>query len=145
MTFEGLSHSSAPGKSISITPVTRVTLSPELRAPRDSAPLSLAFLFYITHGSVNVSTQLNIVLTMSFPPQGYQGMVDGGSNIVEADWESVSSILQVVRAALVPLSSLSSLWSETFPACVSGALKTGECAAWHYGKNMFLIFHLIFF
>ncbi|KAK2105442.1 hypothetical protein P7K49_014956 [Saguinus oedipus] len=26
---------------------------------------------------------------------GYQGMVDGGSNIVEADWESVSSILQV--------------------------------------------------
>ncbi|KAF5928003.1 hypothetical protein HPG69_014161 [Diceros bicornis minor] len=27
--------------------------------------------------------------------KGYQGMVDGGSNIVEADWESVSSILQV--------------------------------------------------
>lgn len=35
-------------------------------------------------------------------PQGYQGMVDGGSNIVEADWESVSSILQVVRAACEP-------------------------------------------
>ncbi|ELW71645.1 6-phosphofructokinase type C [Tupaia chinensis] len=27
--------------------------------------------------------------------EGYQGMVDGGTNIVEADWESVSSILQV--------------------------------------------------
>ncbi|KAF6270537.1 phosphofructokinase, platelet [Rhinolophus ferrumequinum] len=27
--------------------------------------------------------------------EGYQGLVDGGSNIVEADWESVSSILQV--------------------------------------------------
>ncbi|KAM6177323.1 ATP-dependent 6-phosphofructokinase, platelet type isoform 1-T1 [Erethizon dorsatum] len=27
--------------------------------------------------------------------EGYQGMVDGGSNIMEADWESVSSILQV--------------------------------------------------
>lgn len=27
-------------------------------------------------------------------------MVDGGSNIVEADWESVSSILQVVGASL---------------------------------------------
>nr|XP_045007843.1 ATP-dependent 6-phosphofructokinase, platelet type isoform X4 [Jaculus jaculus] len=27
--------------------------------------------------------------------EGYQGMVDGGSNIVEAHWESVSSILQV--------------------------------------------------
>lgn len=28
--------------------------------------------------------------------QGYQGMVDGGENIVEASWESVSSMLQVV-------------------------------------------------
>ncbi|XP_035944703.1 ATP-dependent 6-phosphofructokinase, platelet type isoform X3 [Halichoerus grypus] len=28
-------------------------------------------------------------------PKGYQGMVDGGRNIVEASWESVSSILQV--------------------------------------------------
>ncbi|XP_060048370.1 ATP-dependent 6-phosphofructokinase, platelet type isoform X2 [Erinaceus europaeus] len=27
--------------------------------------------------------------------EGYQGMVDGGRNIVEADWESVSSILQM--------------------------------------------------
>uniref|UniRef100_K7F8Z4 6-phosphofructokinase n=1 Tax=Pelodiscus sinensis TaxID=13735 RepID=K7F8Z4_PELSI len=27
--------------------------------------------------------------------QGYQGMVDGGNNIVEVSWESVSSILQV--------------------------------------------------
>ncbi|XP_040611504.1 ATP-dependent 6-phosphofructokinase, platelet type isoform X2 [Mesocricetus auratus] len=27
--------------------------------------------------------------------EGYQGMVDGGSNIVEAKWESVSSILQI--------------------------------------------------
>ncbi|XP_008155966.2 ATP-dependent 6-phosphofructokinase, platelet type isoform X1 [Eptesicus fuscus] len=27
--------------------------------------------------------------------EGYQGMVDGGNNIVEANWESVSSILQV--------------------------------------------------
>lgn len=30
--------------------------------------------------------------------QGYQGMVDGGDNIVEVSWESVSSILQVVSA-----------------------------------------------
>ncbi|XP_051050744.1 ATP-dependent 6-phosphofructokinase, platelet type isoform X2 [Phodopus roborovskii] len=30
-----------------------------------------------------------------FVYEGYQGMVDGGSNIVEANWESVSSILQV--------------------------------------------------
>uniref|UniRef100_A0A8B9SA73 6-phosphofructokinase n=1 Tax=Apteryx owenii TaxID=8824 RepID=A0A8B9SA73_APTOW len=28
-------------------------------------------------------------------PKGYQGMVDGGDNIVEVSWESVSSILQV--------------------------------------------------
>lgn len=145
MAFEGLSQSSAPGKSTSISPITRITLSPELRAPGNSAPSSLAFLFYVTHGSVNVSTQLNLVLMLSFPPQGYQGMVDGGSNIVEANWESVSSILQVVRAVLVLLGSLSSLWSEAFPACVPGALKTGECAAWHHEKNTFLIFHLILF
>lgn len=28
--------------------------------------------------------------------QGYQGMVDGGDNIKEATWESVSSMLQMV-------------------------------------------------
>ncbi|KAM8802256.1 ATP-dependent 6-phosphofructokinase, platelet type isoform 2-T2 [Rhynchonycteris naso] len=28
-------------------------------------------------------------------PKGYQGMMDGGNNIMEANWESVSSILQV--------------------------------------------------
>ncbi|XP_066134981.1 ATP-dependent 6-phosphofructokinase, platelet type isoform X2 [Saccopteryx bilineata] len=28
-------------------------------------------------------------------PKGYQGLVDGGNNIMEANWESVSSILQV--------------------------------------------------
>lgn len=33
--------------------------------------------------------------------QGYQGMVDGGEdNIKEASWESVSSMLQVVRRAV---------------------------------------------
>lgn len=31
-----------------------------------------------------------------FLNQGYQGMVDGGENIEEASWESVSSMLQVV-------------------------------------------------
>jgi len=28
--------------------------------------------------------------------QGYQGMVNGGENIVEATWDSVSGILQLV-------------------------------------------------
>lgn len=52
-----------------------------------------------THPS-EVSLEFSLVLTrISVPfPQGYQGMVDGGRNIVEANWESVSSILQVVRA-----------------------------------------------
>lgn len=35
-----------------------------------------------------------------FPPrkilQGYQGLVDGGDNIKEATWESVSMMLQLV-------------------------------------------------
>lgn len=34
--------------------------------------------------------------TSSIIDQGYQGMVDGGENIEEATWESVSSMLQVV-------------------------------------------------
>lgn len=34
-----------------------------------------------------------------FSSQGYQGMVDGGDNIKEATWESVSSMLQVVSRA----------------------------------------------
>jgi len=31
--------------------------------------------------------------------QGYQGMVDGGNNIVEAAWEDVSGIMQMVKIA----------------------------------------------
>lgn len=38
--------------------------------------------------------------------QGYQGMVDGGDNIKEATWESVSSMLQVVSST----SDLPCLW-----------------------------------
>lgn len=30
-------------------------------------------------------------------PQGYQGLVDGGDNIKEATWDSVSMMLQLVR------------------------------------------------
>ena len=44
-------------------------------------------------------------------------MVDGGSNIVEANWVSVSSILQVVRAHFpysLCLQSKSLLQLETF-------------------------------
>ena len=35
--------------------------------------------------------------------QGYQGMVDGGDNIKEANWESVSSMIQVVSAGPEPV------------------------------------------
>lgn len=38
---------------------------------------------------------INIIIIILFY-QGYQGMVDGGENIREATWESVSSMLQVV-------------------------------------------------
>ena len=31
--------------------------------------------------------------------KGYQGMVDGGKHIVEATWDDVSGILQLVGAA----------------------------------------------
>lgn len=39
--------------------------------------------------------------------QGYQGMVDGGDNIREATWESVSSMLQVVSNTSDALISVS--------------------------------------
>lgn len=32
-----------------------------------------------------------------FIREGYQGMVDGGGNIVEANWASVSSIIHKVK------------------------------------------------
>lgn len=32
-----------------------------------------------------------------FIKEGYQGMLDGGDNIVEATWSSVSSIIHKVR------------------------------------------------
>ena len=34
---------------------------------------------------------------MFFIREGYQGMVDGGDNIVEAEWSSVSGIIHKVR------------------------------------------------
>lgn len=37
-----------------------------------------------------------LIFVFLFVYQGYQGMVDGGENIREASWESVSSMLQVV-------------------------------------------------
>lgn len=43
--------------------------------------------------------------------QGYQGMVDGGDNIKEASWESVSSMLQVVSV----MRFIRPLKAHTFP------------------------------
>lgn len=76
-------------------------MSSNPQALRNPDSLSLASPLPITHRPREGSTRLSRVVT-SCPSlrQGYQGMVDGGSNIVEADWESVSSILQVVGASL---------------------------------------------
>ena len=41
-------------------------------------------------------TKLNF--STMFSVQGYQGMVDGGKHIVEANWNDVSGILQLVNA-----------------------------------------------
>lgn len=45
--------------------------------------------------------------------QGYQGMVDGGANIEEATWESVSNMLQVVSLKYKPLSRCCSMNNAT--------------------------------
>lgn len=36
-----------------------------------------------------------------FIKEGYQGMVDGGNNIVEATWSSVSSIIHKVSCYVI--------------------------------------------
>lgn len=38
-----------------------------------------------------------------FIKEGYQGMVDGGNNIVEANWSSVSSIIHKVTNMILKL------------------------------------------
>lgn len=48
----------------------------------------------------NIGLCCEIMLIFIFSMQGYQGMVDGGDNIEEASWESVSSMLQVVSSAI---------------------------------------------
>lgn len=61
-------------------------------------------------------------------------MVDGGNNIVEADWESVSSILQVVGAEFSRLFIYvsNSLSLKPLVLMLLVRLKTNLCAAWPY-------------
>lgn len=42
---------------------------------------------------VNISLRLNFGFKVYFIREGYQGMVDGGDNIEDANWSSVSSII----------------------------------------------------
>ncbi|KAB1253824.1 ATP-dependent 6-phosphofructokinase; platelet type, partial [Camelus dromedarius] len=58
------------------------------RCPSSSAGMNAAVRAVVRMG-------IYVGAKVYFIYEGYQGMVDGGSNIVEADWESVSSILQV--------------------------------------------------
>jgi 6-phosphofructokinase 1 len=44
-----------------------------------------------------------------FIKEGYQGMVDGGDNIVEANWSSVSGIIHKVQFEILFLKCLSYL------------------------------------
>ncbi|XP_035993231.1 ATP-dependent 6-phosphofructokinase, platelet type isoform X3 [Fundulus heteroclitus] len=49
------------------------------------------------NGAVRAVVRMGIYVgaKVYFIHEGYQGMVDGGDNIIEATWESVSSVLQV--------------------------------------------------
>lgn len=38
----------------------------------------------------------------SASPQGYEGLVEGGDNIKQANWLSVSNIIQLVRITMGP-------------------------------------------
>jgi len=45
----------------------------------------------------SVSTKPVVVcLLLFYIPQGYQGLVDGGDNIKEVQWEEMSGIIQLV-------------------------------------------------
>uniref|UniRef100_A0A8C6NTM7 6-phosphofructokinase n=1 Tax=Nothobranchius furzeri TaxID=105023 RepID=A0A8C6NTM7_NOTFU len=59
--------------------------------------LPLIFLFPGMNGAVRAVVRMGIYVgaKVYFIHEGYQGMVDGGDNIKEATWESVSSMLQV--------------------------------------------------
>uniref|UniRef100_A0A8C5SKN1 Phosphofructokinase domain-containing protein n=1 Tax=Laticauda laticaudata TaxID=8630 RepID=A0A8C5SKN1_LATLA len=54
------------------------------------APPSYLLVFLVYKLNISLSEKITHLLIC-----GYQGMVDGGENIVEVTWESVSSILQV--------------------------------------------------
>uniref|UniRef100_A0A8C6LYQ1 6-phosphofructokinase n=1 Tax=Nothobranchius furzeri TaxID=105023 RepID=A0A8C6LYQ1_NOTFU len=58
--------------------------------------LPLIFLFPGMNGAVRAVVRMGIYVgaKVYFIHEGYQGMVDGGDNIKEATWESVSSMLQ---------------------------------------------------
>lgn len=55
-------------------------------------------IFFPSNKKSNSDNKNNVEIDNCGVPQGYQGMVDGGDNIKEASWESVSSMLQVVSA-----------------------------------------------
>uniref|UniRef100_A0A8B9Q0K1 ATP-dependent 6-phosphofructokinase n=1 Tax=Apteryx owenii TaxID=8824 RepID=A0A8B9Q0K1_APTOW len=57
----------------------------------------ICFLFPGMNAAVRAVVRMGIYVKAKvyFVYEGYQGMVDGGDNIVEVSWESVSSILQV--------------------------------------------------
>ena len=55
-------------------------------------------MFILLLGNIGLCCEIMFICIFSM--QGYQGMVDGGENIEEASWESVSSMLQVVSSAM---------------------------------------------
>lgn len=58
----------------------------------------ISCLFTGMNAAVRAVVRMGIYLgcKVFFIKEGYQGMVDGGSNIVEANWSSVSSIIHKV-------------------------------------------------
>lgn len=45
---------------------------------------------------------VHLSLPPSSSPQGYEGLVEGGDNIKQANWLSVSNIIQLVRVTTGP-------------------------------------------
>lgn len=64
-----------------------------------------------------VRTGIYLGCKVYFIKEGYQGMVDGGDNIVEANWSSVSSIIHRVTVTYFLIMQL--LWLHNNMFCIN--------------------------
>lgn len=95
------SHITFPGMNAAVRAVTRMGIYVGAKV----------FLIYevgvppllpIMAGGIHPPVPGHLSPPPSASPQGYEGLVEGGDNIKQANWLSVSNIIQLVRATMGP-------------------------------------------